>query len=84
MDDHVIRRPHHGNEPRQRTRDDGTIEKWCGECGAWGDHLRANHPSGGVGAEAGNFSGVVHQNTEVVDVEVDGSVLARLTAAELS
>ena len=84
MDNHAIRRPPHGNEPRQRTRDDGTIEKWCGKCGAWGDHLRANHPVAGVGAEAGNLAGLMDEDAEVGDTALDGGVLARLRAAGLA
>ena len=48
------------------------------------DHLQANHPAGGVVAEAGNLTGAVHQNIDEVESEVDGDVLARLRAAGLA
>ena len=63
--------------------DDGTIEKWCGECGAWGDHLRADHPGARVGAEAGNLAGLVNDDDELGDANLEGGVLARLRAAGL-
>ena len=38
-----MRSPPRANEPHERTLPDGTDVKWCGLCGAWGNHYRANH-----------------------------------------
>ena len=45
MDDRALNRPPGRREPRTRTLNDGSVVKWCPECGAWGDHLRADHTS---------------------------------------
>ena len=45
VDDTSIRRPPRRNEPRERTLPDGSVVKWCSECGSWGDHYRAGHPA---------------------------------------
>ena len=44
VENQALSHPPQGNAPRERTLLDGTVVKWCGECGLWGDHLRAGHP----------------------------------------
>ena len=43
VDDRALKRPPGRHDPRTRTLPDGTVVKWCPECGSWGDHLRADH-----------------------------------------
>ena len=68
--------------------------EWCGECGLWGDHLRAGHLDlGGIGIETVNIGAVEDTGdanvAETVVVEYnlledsDGGVLSRLRAAGL-
>lgn len=45
VDDASIRRPPRRNEPRERALPDSTTIKWYPECGLWGDHFRAGHPT---------------------------------------
>ena len=43
VNDASICRPPRMNEPREIILPDGTVVKWCPECGVWGDHFRAGH-----------------------------------------
>ena len=45
VDNRALNRPPGRRDPRTRTLNNGSEVKWCPECGAWGDHLRADHTS---------------------------------------
>lgn len=79
-----MRRPPQCNQPRERTLEDGTILKWCGECGLWGNHLRANHPAIVNRGEVGNLAEAVLDNDDNIDAVVNGGVLAQLRAVGLA
>ena len=82
VDDQALRRPPQGNEPRERTGVDGVEIKWCGECGAWGDHYRSEHPA--EVEDAANLALGCGINEDArVEVSDDEGVFSRLRAAGL-
>ena len=79
-----MKRPSQGNQPRECTLEDGTVQKWCRECGSWGNHLRVNHPTDANGVGIGNLVEAVEENDNDMDAVVDGEVLTRLRVAGLA
>ena len=74
VDEASIRRPPRRNEPRQRTLPDGTVVKWCPECGAWGDHFRAGHPAETVDPPLHNNNALVQEDALVAADVSDGDL----------
>ena len=79
-----MKRPSQGNQPRECTLEDGTVQKWCRECGSWGNHLRTNHHVDAYGVDTYNLAEAVEENDNEIEVVVDGGVLARLMMAGLA
>ena len=64
--------------------EDGTVKKWCRECGSWVNYLRANHPADDDGIQSGNLAETVEEHDNEMDAVVDREVLARLRVSGLT
>ena len=42
------------NEPCIRIIQDGSTDMWCGTCGEWGKHFRADHPGDAMPVVSGS------------------------------